>query len=594
MYQLTYPQKEMYYLQKQFLHIPFANIAGSMLCSEVMDFAILEKAINKMFKENQAFQLRLKEIDGEVFQYTVPYVNQKIVRFDFLGRQQDYDQWCHKMCTDVFELIEQPLYRTYLVRDPEGKTGFLFIMHHIISDAWTMTLVGSSILQNYSNLEKKIKDESVQTFDYTNLLAREKEYAAHGRFLKAEKFWIENIKKFPDESIFPRKEYAENILVGARKEVVFSEEKIRKIYDYCNLYKISIFSFLMANVSLLCMHYFGKEKMVFGTPLANRVNAREKNTFGFFISTLPVYIDQKSEQTFFEYLQALNKNWFNLLKYQAYPFEKILTQYRNLHHVTHSPLEIVFSYQNAKFDKKMTEYDYKSEWYFNDHAIFPLTIHVDDREENGQLSIFYEYQTTCFSSEEIEQFHQYFDHLVDTLLNSDIHILLKDLEFIPKMQKEKIVNEWNNTAIAYSGIDRVDKLFQDQVKRNVNKPAVVSGSTYLTYQQLEEKSNLVCQALLSHAIKPGSSIGVVCERNKETVILFLGILKAGCTYVPLDLKYPVERLHHMMKDAEIQVVLGPEKTCPDWLVDKLYLSFSEIENNHITDGEAIDFVKPAE
>jgi non-ribosomal peptide synthetase component F len=55
-------------------------------------------------------------------------------------------------------------------------------------------------------------------------------------------------------------------------------------------------------------------------------------------------------------------------------------------------------------------------------------------------------------------------------------------------------------------------------------------------------------------------VGICLERSAVAIAVMLAVLKAGGAYVPLDPSYPQERLHFMLQDAGIAVVLTQE----DW------------------------------
>ncbi|HYH78482.1 MAG TPA: amino acid adenylation domain-containing protein, partial [Longimicrobium sp.] len=93
------------------------------------------------------------------------------------------------------------------------------------------------------------------------------------------------------------------------------------------------------------------------------------------------------------------------------------------------------------------------------------------------------------------------------------------------------------------------ELFEAQVARTPDAPAVVSAGRALTYAELNRRANQVAHHLRSLGVEPDARVAVCMERGVEMVVGLLGILKAGGAYVPLDPAYPVERLRHMLGDS---------------------------------------------
>jgi amino acid adenylation domain-containing protein len=102
-------------------------------------------------------------------------------------------------------------------------------------------------------------------------------------------------------------------------------------------------------------------------------------------------------------------------------------------------------------------------------------------------------------------------------------------------------------------------LFEAQVQRTPEALAVLSGNQWLTYAELNERSNQLARKLDSLGAGPDMLVGVCMERSLEMVVSLLGILKSGAAYVPIDPSYPKDRLAYMMEDASPSVLLTQEK-----------------------------------
>lgn len=99
------------------------------------------------------------------------------------------------------------------------------------------------------------------------------------------------------------------------------------------------------------------------------------------------------------------------------------------------------------------------------------------------------------------------------------------------------------------------QLFENQVKLAPAKPALIYEGQKLTYQQLNQRANLLAHQLINRGIKQGACIGLCLEHSFDMLVGILGILKAGGAYVPLDPTYPQERLRYILQDASISLVV---------------------------------------
>ncbi|MEU5050469.1 amino acid adenylation domain-containing protein [Streptomyces sp. NPDC021096] len=87
--------------------------------------------------------------------------------------------------------------------------------------------------------------------------------------------------------------------------------------------------------------------------------------------------------------------------------------------------------------------------------------------------------------------------------------------------------------------------------------AVTDGQQELTYRQLDERAERMAAGLTALGVEAGSGrVGVCLERDATLVVTLLAVLKAGCAYVPMDSRYPDERLRNTTTDAGVGVVIG--------------------------------------
>lgn len=102
---------------------------------------------------------------------------------------------------------------------------------------------------------------------------------------------------------------------------------------------------------------------------------------------------------------------------------------------------------------------------------------------------------------------------------------------------------------------RIDHAVERVAARQPDAVALVAGDRRLTYRQLDDLADEVAAGLRSLGITRGSRIGICLERDAELVITMLGVLKAGCAYVPMDVRYPAERLRFTAENAGMPLVI---------------------------------------
>ena len=99
-------------------------------------------------------------------------------------------------------------------------------------------------------------------------------------------------------------------------------------------------------------------------------------------------------------------------------------------------------------------------------------------------------------------------------------------------------------------------LVEAQAARSPDAVAVVhhTGET-LTYSALNAQANQLAHYLLDLGVKPQQLVGLSLTRSPNMLVAFLGVLKAGAAYVPIDPDYPESRRQYILKDAKVEITL---------------------------------------
>ncbi|MDQ2770678.1 MAG: amino acid adenylation domain-containing protein, partial [Bacteroidota bacterium] len=126
---------------------------------------------------------------------------------------------------------------------------------------------------------------------------------------------------------------------------------------------------------------------------------------------------------------------------------------------------------------------------------------------------------------------------------------------LPPAEKARLLTDFNNTFAPYPRDETLVSLFEEQVRRTPDHPALLWEQESLSYRQLLARVNQLAHYLRRCGVGPQVLVGVCMPRKPELVISLLAILKAGGAYVPIDPAYPRERIQYMLDDSHAAVVL---------------------------------------
>ncbi len=594
-YPLTQPQKSIWFTEKVFPGTSIGNIIGSIKTKNELDFSTVEKSFNIIVEKNEGMRLRIIEEDGRQKQYVSHYKYFNVDIFDFReSGVESFYMWDEKEAQTPFNLYNSPLYYFAVIRLPE-YTLLYFKTHHLISDAWTINLIGSQFIEVYDFLTDNKGTAIENKPSYLDFILDEEEYKYSHKFDKNKAFWNEKFSTMPEFTSFEK----EGIVQGTkanRQTFLLSEELSSLLNGYSKDKKVSVFSIFMSVVSIYISKLSGFQDIVIGTPILNRSGAKEKETAGMFVSSIPVRLYADKDMDFQAYLSYVTKEIGLCLKNQKYNYDMILNDYRKTHNITRGKLyDVVFSYQNAKYAASKKDIDYEARWHFNKNQADSLVIHVDDREEQGQFLINIDYLENMFSKEDIKRLYNRLIKLMKDAINcpdrkiNNFNILTEDeLSEVIKMLKN-----FNSTNLNYPKEKTIHELFEEQAELNPYSTAVVANGTSITYKALNERSNSLARHLRKLGVTPDTFIGIMENPSIEYIIGILAILKAGGAYLPIDPEYPYERITYLLENCDVNLLLSRRNIC-SVPFNKCETVYTDDENSYDPDCSNLDKINTSD
>ncbi|GAB3795741.1 hypothetical protein GCM10027605_02330 [Micromonospora zhanjiangensis] len=180
----------------------------------------------------------------------------------------------------------------------------------------------------------------------------------------------------------------------------------------------------------------------------------------------------------------------------------------------------------------------------------PVDIDVTLDPTTGRLRVGYD--ADLFEPDTVDRLARHVAHVL-ARGTADPGARLDDLPLPDPTELEQLVR-WSRGEPAPAVRDSLWDLFARQVRRRPEAVAVVAGDRRITYRELADRSERLAARLLARGCRHGDRVGLRVERTADLVVGVLGILRAGCAYVPLDPSYPADRLSFMTADARLALV----------------------------------------
>jgi amino acid adenylation domain-containing protein len=474
------------------------------------------------------------------------------------------EEWLDADRETGFDLGEPPLVRLALfdVGTGTGGTGswqFIWSQHHLVMDGWSQSLLLAELFTCYAAFESGREPSLGRAGSFRDYIA----WLQQQDLKAAESFWRQALAGLTSPTLLAggdgRPAAPPGFQSSRRRQVRLSEETTAALREAGRRHRLTLNTLVQGAWALLLSQATGGEEVVFGSTVAGRPAdlAGVESIVGLFINTLPVRVAVSRERRALEWLTELQERQAEARQYE------------------HAPLHEVQAWSElpagaALFDNILIFESYPvggalagllpdltlSRVTMNELTSYPLSLVV---LPGAELSLEIIYDAGRF---EVGAASRLLERLAGLLrgLAGGLMSRLEDLPSLLEGERQGLLFEHNDTRSAYPREASVPALFAAVAASAPQAPAVAGDGEDWSYGRLDDASTRLARHLAALGVGPGARVGVAMERSAGLVVAFLGILKAGAAYVPLDPGYPDERLAFLLADVAAELVLVHGRT----------------------------------
>jgi amino acid adenylation domain-containing protein len=563
---LSFSQQRLWFLDQYEPGKPFYNIPFGLRFSGPLNITALEQSLDEIIRRHELLRTVFSVVDGEPVQIIAPPVRGSLALVDLRDRSENEREdetrrLANGEARRAFDLREGPLCRTTLIRLAEDDHLLVLVMHHIVSDGWSMGVFHrelSSLYRAFSQSQPSpLADLPIQYADYA---VWQRQWFKGPELERQLSYWKKQLGGAPVILSLPtdHPRPAVQSYRGARRTMELSGDLTRELKALSRKEGVTLFMTLLAAFQTLLYRYTGQEDLLVGSPIANRTRTEIEPLIGFFVNTLVLRGDLSGNPTFRQVLHRVRKVALEAYEHQDLPFEKLVEELNPQRSLSHAPLfQVMFVLQNAPAaHRDLPGLTWNQVKLDNGTTKFDLSVAMIEQSDGIKGSL--EYSTDLFDEATIIRLSRHFTTLLEGIV-ADPEQCISDLPILTGPERRELLIGWNDTKRDYARDKCIHRWFEEQVEKTPEAIAVVFEDTKLTYRELNRRANHLARYLIGLGVGPEIGVGICVERSPELIIGILGILKAGGAYIPLDPCLPKERMAFICKDTRIPVLLSQER-----------------------------------
>jgi amino acid adenylation domain-containing protein len=563
---LSYAQQRLWFLQQLEPGSHSYNEINAVRLTGALDAAALGWCLSTIVERHEVLRTSFEATDGRPSQivhapevFTLPLLD--LSSGGEGDRAAEVQRHAEELVHEPFELTRRSLMRALLLRFGATEHVLLLVMHHIVSDGWSMAVLlqeAAALYDAYSGgQQSSLPELPIQYADYA---VWQREWL-RGDVLQSQlEFWKRRLAGAPPLLELPtdRPRPALQTTRGAHEPVHLTSDLTIRLEALGQREGASLFMTLLAALVALLSRYTSQEDICVGAPVANRPRRELERLIGFFVNTLVLRVDSAGDLTFLQLLARVKATALEAFDHQDVPFEKLIEELPVERRLSHSPLfQVMFVLQNAMREElklpglKLDLVDIET-----GTAKFDLLLNLTRTAEGLSGSL--EYNTDLFDAETAKRMTEHFSVLLEDVA-ADPGRRISRLAMLTEEERRRMLVEWNDTSADYPRAACVHELFASEAARTPEAVAILHGGERMTYGDLDHRADLLACYLRQRGVGPESRVGICVGRSPLMIVAVLGALRAGAAYVPLDPTYPPGRLSLMLEDSGAKVLLTQEE-----------------------------------
>ena len=266
---------------------------------------------------------------------------------------------------------------------------------------------------------------------------------------------------------------------------------------------VTPFVTLLAAFTTLLHRYAQQDDVVVGTPVAGRTRVETEGVIGPFVNTLALRSDLSGDPSFRTLLKRVRDVVRGARAHQDLPFEKLVQELRPARDLSRNPLfQVMFTIQNVpKADLRLGALDVARLDVEIETSRFDLTLYLTELEPGLEGVV--RYATDLFTPPTISRMLSHLEVLLGGIA-ADPDRRVSELPLLTEAERRRM-GTWNDTREVYPRHTTLHRLFEAQVERTPDAPAVIEATRSLSYRALNRRANRLARHLEKPASAPARS-----------------------------------------------------------------------------------------
>ncbi len=528
---------------------PAVNIAQYIDLEGPIDADVFAQAVNNAALEIESPVVRVVESDGRPCQFVDRSIVYDEPVLDFSEEDDPFDaamEWMRRdYNTKVVDLSRDRLAVTRLIRIAEDRHLWYGRAHHLVIDGYGAFNLITRIAEHYNAILENRPPTRLVAAKLRDIIEAEQAYRASSRFETDKSYWLDKVADLPTPASLSGRTARwskDDRVVGRQLPSRLSELLDRFADDL----KASAAQVVIAAFAAFLARMTRNDDVVLSMPVSGRVTMKLRNAAAMLANMVPIRFSVDATTTVEELVGASVSELVSAMRHQLYRFEDLRRDSNALDAAANSfgPIVNVLFF-DSEIRLGAAEGRYRA---LTSGVLDDLQLNLYRSGADAPLQIELHGNANLYDQDELELHARRFIGFLYRMVESPAGTAVVDIPLVDPDEKALIVGELAGRD-GESSCETLVDLLARQAAASPSAVAVTSGSTRLTYRELDELSTRFARRLIALGAGPETLVAIAMPRNADLIVAVLAVLKSGAGYLPLDVAHPTERLEYVLNDA---------------------------------------------
>ncbi|WP_040836998.1 non-ribosomal peptide synthetase [Nocardia brevicatena] len=524
------------------------SIAQYVELSGPVDMNLLEEAFRRAGREFGTGYLRLMEVDGHPFQFVDLTLEDRRRVIDLRGEpdpEAAAQSWMRAEYTAPLDPLTDRLVCVVMLRVGAERWFLYSRIHHLVLDGMGALVLVQRTGELYNAALEGREPPDTRADELSKIVESDIAYRGSRRFTSDREYWREHLRGMADPVSLAGRTTEVNAHPN-RVSGALSDETAALLDSVAAAVSSGIAPTMVAAFGAYLSAMTGAPEVSLSLPVSARTTASLRRSGGMVANVVPLRLRLSPTTTVGELIRAAQGELTGALRRQRYRQEDII---RDLG----LPMD-----ERASFGPSVNlmMVDTRVQFGSVTGRLHVLTSGpIDDLFVNlypgvgaNTTHIDFQGNPDLYSDEELAAQHHRFLRFLHRFLEAGPHAPLSTVSVLSEDEWAELVPI---SGPAADEIRTLPEILAAGAARDPDAPALVSGSTTLSYRRVDEYTNRLARTLIAAGAGPEQSIAISIPRSIESVSAAIAVIKTGAAFVPIDPNYPADRIEHMVCDSGV-------------------------------------------